>query len=269
MTVQRHIMIVDGNAGRRTDLARGVARFGYGVVQSATAEAAAQMLARASRADLLLVEAALPDSSGRELTAHLRRRGLLLPAILLADTASEDDLVRGLDAGADDYLVRPLRMRELAARIRSQFRVSIGREESDLQVGVLTFRPSTRTAFHPFLTHPVRLTEKEAALLGRLCRAEGRPVSRQTLLREVWGYSPNVSSHTVETHVYRLRRKIEGAVGTPPIVLNDEGGYRLATFESLVEETTVDDAADVDMPPARWKQPALASSSLVLAGAAR
>lgn len=268
MTVQRHIMIVDGNAGRRTDLAREVARFGFAVIQAATAEAATQALTRAGRADLLLVEAALPDSSGRELIARQRRRGLLLPAILLADMASEDDLVRGLDAGADDYLLRPLRMRELAARIRSQFRVSIGREETDLHVGVLTFRPSTRTAFHPFLTHPVRLTEKEAALLGRLCRAEGRPVSRQTLLREVWGYSPNVSSHTVETHVYRLRRKIEGAAGTPPIVLNDEGGYRLAGFEPVVDDMAVDEAAEADGPAPAWNPRGVVSPLLVLAGAA-
>jgi DNA-binding response OmpR family regulator len=270
MTVQRHIMIVDGNAARRSDLAREAARFGYGVIQAATAEAAARTLTRARGADLLLVEAALPDSGGRDLIAQLRRRGLLLPAILLADAASEDDLVRGLDAGADDYLVRPLRLRELAARIRSQFRISIGREETDLHVGVLTFRPTTRTAFHPFLTHPVRLTEKEAALLGRLCRAEGRPVSRQTLLREVWGYSPDVSSHTVETHVYRLRRKIEGAVGTPPILLNDEGGYRLATFESVLDEMGVDDVAvdEADMPAQAWNRKVAVSPLLVLAGVA-
>jgi DNA-binding response OmpR family regulator len=250
----RNILIVDSNTAARTDLAREVARLGYIVSQAATGEAASLALTRTSRADLVLVDSDLADGDGHALIARLRRRGAMMPAILLADAASEDDVVEGLDAGADDFLIRPLRPRELAARIRAQFRVSLSREESDMQVGVLTYRPASRTAFQPFLPHPVRLTEKEAALLVRLCRAEGRPVSRDTLLREVWGYSPNVSSHTVETHVYRLRRKIEGGANTPRIVLSDEGGYRLATVEAQ------EDAMAATAPPP-WS-PAPAPPSL-------
>ncbi len=263
MIAQRHILIVDGNANSRAELTREVNRLGYTASYAVTAEAAWLALARANRADLVLVDAVLPDGSGRDLVARLRRRGLMLPAILVSDGATEDEVVWGLDAGADDYVVRPLRMRELAARIRAQFRVSVSREDTDLQVGALTFRPSTRPAFHPFLPRPVRLTEKEAALLARLCRAEGRPVSRQTLLREVWGYSPNVSSHTVETHVYRLRRKIEGTAGMPPLVLNDEGGYRLATFETAAEEVVEDRATAPS-----WAKASVVSPLLVLAGVA-
>ncbi len=239
MNALKHILIVDGNAAARTELGRDIARHGYSVGYVPTAEAALLVLARAGRADLVLVETDLPDCDGSDLVGRLRRRGVMLPVILLADSATEDDIVRGLDAGADDVVVRPLRMRELVARIRAQLRATACHEEGDLKVGVLTFRPATRIAVHPFLPRPVRLTEKEAALLGRLCRAEGRPVSRQTLLREVWGYSPNVSSHTVETHIYRLRRKIEDGVGTPPIVLSDEGGYRLATGEAMAPEPIV------------------------------
>ena len=234
MTV-RHILIVDGDPTTRSELGRELARLGYSVGYAGTCEAASLALARATRADLALVASELPDGDGRDLIIRLRRRGAMLPMILVADSASEDEIVGGLDAGADDFLERPLRIRELAARIRAQLRATVGHEESDLKVGVLTFRPATRLAAHPFLPQPVRLTEKEAALLGRLCRAEGRPVSRQTLLREVWGYSPNVSSHTVETHIYRLRRKIEGDGGSPPILLSEEGGYRLATYEPPAE----------------------------------
>jgi DNA-binding response OmpR family regulator len=255
MTV-RHILIVDGDQTARTELGRELSRNGFSVGYANTAEAASLALARATRADLALVAADLPDGDGRDLIHRLRRRGAMLPMILVADSAGEDEVVCGLDAGADDFLVRPLRPRELAARIRAQLRVTVGHDESDLKVGVLTFRPATRVAVHPFLSQPVRLTEKEAALLGRLCRAEGRPVSRQTLLREVWGYSPNVSSHTVETHIYRLRRKIEGNSGTPPILLSEEGGYRLATHEPAVEAQAARPA------PATWTQaphaPALA-----------
>jgi DNA-binding response OmpR family regulator len=265
MNASKQILIVDGDAKARAELAREVGRLGYTVSSAPTAEAASLALARQGRADLVLIETGLPDGDGRDLVGRLRRRGVLLPVILLSAAATEDDVVRGLDAGADDYLVRPLRIRELAARIRAQLRVSIGREESDLQVGALIYRPSTRTAFHPFLPHPARLTEKEAALLARLCRAEGRPVSRQTLLREVWGYNPNVSSHTVETHIYRLRRKIEGAQGTPPIVLSDGGGYRLATIE-LAEVAAGPHPAS---PVWAASAPALRAPRLVLAGAVR
>jgi DNA-binding response OmpR family regulator len=264
MTAPRHILIVDGDATSRAELAREMARLGYTVGHAASAEAAALALARHRHADLVLIETDLPDGDGRELVARLRRRGVMLPMLLLSATASEDAVVAGLDAGADDYLVRPLRPRELVARIRAQLRVAVGLEETDLRVGLLTYRPSTRTAFQPFLPQPVRLTEKEAALLARLCHAEGRPVSRETLLREVWGYSPNVSSHTVETHVYRLRRKIEGGSGTPPVVLNDEGGYRLATIDSPAAEAPRRSAvAEV------WAAPVLHAPVLALAGAVR
>jgi DNA-binding response OmpR family regulator len=244
----RHILIVNGDIAARTALGREIARLDHTVSYAAGGEDAARALSRSTRPDLALIETDLPDCDGQDLVARLRRRGALLPLILLADAANEDDVVCGLDAGADDFLVRPLRMREVAARIRAQFRATVGHEEDDLKVGILTFRPAMRVAVHPFLAAPVRLTEKEAALLARLCRAEGRAVSRQTLLREVWGYSPNASSHTVETHIYRLRRKIEGT-GTPPIVLNDDGGYRLAT-EAEQMAPAESDGWNAPMPPA-------------------
>lgn len=260
MNAPKHILIVDGDAAARTELGREIGRLGYSVSYATTAEDASRALVRATRPDLALIKAELPDCNGHELVARLRRRGALLPLILLADFASEDDIVWGLDAGADDYVTRPLRIRELVARIRAQLRASICQEPGDLRVGLLTFRPATRTVVHPFLPRPVRLTEKEAALLGRLCRAEGRSVSRETLLREVWGYSPTVSSHTVETHVYRLRRKIEGGPSVPPILLSDDGGYRLATGEAakpLLDE----------MGPASWAVSPLAPAGLALATA--
>jgi DNA-binding response OmpR family regulator len=232
MSASRHLLIVDGNAATRTELAREIGRLGYVVSSAPTAEAAFLALGRADNPDMVLVDSALPDATGRELVARMRRRGVMQPVILIADSASEDEVVAGLDSGADDFMVRPLRLRELGARIRAQLRVSMNRDEADMRIGMLTFRPATRTAFQPFLAQPVQLTEKEAALLGRLCRAEGRPVARDTLLREVWGYSPNAASHTVETHIYRLRRKIEGNPASPQLIVNDQGGYRLAAHEA-------------------------------------
>lgn len=228
MTTPRHILIVDGDPGTRGALAREVARLGYGVTQArSAADATSAALFLMAGIDLMLIDTDLPDGDGRELVARLRKRGVAVPMIVLSSADAEDDVVWGLDAGADDYIVRPVRPRELAARIRGQFRAAASPGDGDIRIGPVTYRPETRTVYRPGLARPTRLTEKEAALLLRLCGAGGRPVSRQTLLREVWGYSPAVSSHTVETHIYRLRRKIEPEAGRSMLLLNENGGYRL------------------------------------------
>jgi DNA-binding response OmpR family regulator len=228
MSTPRHILIVDGNPTARCELAREIGRLGYGTTQAASAaDATSVALFLTSQVDLMLIDTDLPDADGRELVSRLRRRGVAVPVIVLSSAGAEDDVVWGLDAGADDYMVRPLRPRELAARIRAQFRVAVAPDDTDIRIGPLIYRPASRTVYRPGMVRSIRLTEKEAALLLRLCGAEGKPVSRQTLLREVWGYSPAVSSHTVETHIYRLRRKIEPGDGTPVLLLNEDGGYRL------------------------------------------
>jgi DNA-binding response OmpR family regulator len=228
MSNRRNILIVDANRAAREALAGQLATFGFGVLHAGSAaEVAPLLLMRAARIDLALIETDLPDGDGRELVSRLRRRNAVLPLILLSALASEDDVVWGLDAGADDFVIRPLRVRELVARIRAQFRSADVREDGDLRIGPVVFRPTSRTLLHPDLPCAVKLTEKESALLMRLCRADGRPVSRQALLHEVWGYSPTASSHTVETHIYRLRRKIEPRPDSPCLLVSETGGYRL------------------------------------------
>jgi DNA-binding response OmpR family regulator len=96
-----------------------------------------------------------------------------------------------------------------------------------LIIGPYHFRPGARTLTEPTSNQRVRLTEKEAGVLKHLYRAGATPVSRQTLLREVWGYSTGASTHTVETHIYRLRRKIEPDIANARILVNEDGGYRL------------------------------------------
>jgi len=227
MHTQRTILIVDGNASARTALASELAASGFAVIQATcAAEVAGRTLGREGPPDLLIIDCALPDSHGRDVVAGLRRAGSAVPVILLAAEADEDDIVSGLDAGADDFLVRPTRERELAARVRALLR-SAARDAGEIRVGPALFDPATRRLSHPAAGRPLRLTEKEAALLMRLCRADGEPVTRQTLLREVWGYSPAASSHTVETHIYRLRRKIEPTPDSPALLVSESGGYRL------------------------------------------
>ena len=252
MNIQRHILIADSHRESRTALAADLAECGYTVSHTGSgAEAVGLVLNRSASIDLLLLHTDLADADGRDVVTRLRRRGVGLPVMLMSDSAAEDEVVQGLDAGADDFIVRPVRPRELAARVRVQLRASATREDAELRIGPAVFRPASRTLVHPDVVRPLKLTEKETALLLRLYRAEGRAVSRQTLLREVWGYSPDVSSHTVETHSYRLRRKIEPTLQSPALLLSESGGYRLALEVAAGVLVMAGDA-----PPPGWKLPA-------------
>ncbi len=265
MSTQRHILIADSDGDERAALARELTTAGYSVSEAATgSEAMALAFSRAARIDLMLLHTDLPDADGREVVSRLRRRGISVPVILISDSANEEDVVWGLDAGADDFVVRPLRARELAARMRAQLRAGAAREDAEIRIGPAVFRPASRTMVHPDIARPLKLTEKETALLLRLCRADGRAVSRQTLLREVWGYSPDVSSHTVETHIYRLRRKIEPSPNSPALLVNEHGGYRLCPPGVETPGWELEPAGGA----ATWQRP-LARPSMVTAGMLR
>ncbi len=262
MNTPRQIMIVDSNPNARRDLARDLTGLGYAVMQvGSAAEADARALFLAAQIDLIILDTVLEDGDGLDLVARLRGRGVGIPIILLSAFATEDHVVRGLDAGADDYIVRPPPPREFAARIRAQFRIAMTPDAGDIRIGPVIYRPGDRTVLCPGRGSRTRLTEKEAALLLRLCSAGGLPVSRQTLLREVWGYSASVSSHTVETHVYRLRRKIEPGDGQD-LLVNEAGGYRLCL------SGTPDTASAAVGPSGTWTMPGLRHRALAQAVAA-
>jgi len=252
MVGAKHILIVDDDRALCAALAMALEADGEfrAVTTGGVAEALARALARDTQFDAILLDLDLPDGNGTELCARLRRGGIRVPVIMLTGATAEEDVVRGLDAGANDYVMKPFRLAELTARLRAQIRAHETSEDAVLVIGPYHFRPGQRSLQSPGENRRIRLTEKETAVLKFLYRCAGKPVGRQTLLREVWGYNPNVSSHTVETHIYRLRRKIEGAQGTPPIVLSDEGGYRLATAEAMDPDVVVHAAS-------AWVAPAL------------
>jgi DNA-binding response OmpR family regulator len=124
-------------------------------------------------------------------------------------------------------MVKPFRLAELTARLRAQIRAHETSEDAVLVIGPYHFRPGSRSLHDPLENRRIRLTDKEAAVLKYLYRSGGKPVGRQTLLREVWGYAKGASTHTVETHIYRLRRKIEPEATSVRILVNEDGGYRL------------------------------------------
>jgi DNA-binding response OmpR family regulator len=175
--------------------------------------------------DLVILDVGLPDMDGRDACKAMRRNGYAGPVIMLTGQSSESDTILGLESGANDYVAKPFRFSVLLARIRAHLRQHEHSEAAVFKIGPYTFRPSLKLLVLD--DRKVRLTEMEASILKYLYRAGARPVDRDVLLREVWGYSPGATTHTVETHIYRLRQKIERDPSRAEILVTEETGYRL------------------------------------------
>jgi DNA-binding response OmpR family regulator len=229
MPGDRPILIIDDDNTLREMLVEQLEVDGeFAAAEAGTiSEAEAMVTARDARFDALILDVTLPDGDGRDLCASLRKAGLRMPIIMLTGSDDEADVVRGLDAGANDYIAKPFRLAELLARLRAQVRIFENSEDAVFTIGPYTFRPSAKLLQEPVKNRRIRLTEKEAAILKFLYRAGTRPVARQVLLNEVWGYNANVTTHTLETHIYRLRQKIEPDPGNARLLVTEGGGYRL------------------------------------------
>jgi DNA-binding response OmpR family regulator len=229
MSLARPILIVEDDATLRATLAEQIAMQGEFVAEEAAsaAEAAAKLADPDVRYDAILLDIGLPDADGREFCAKLRRDGKTIPVIMLTGADAEQDVVRGLEAGANDYVAKPFRLSELLARLRAQLRVFDNSEDAVFTIGHYLFRPSARLLLDPGKNRKVRLTDKECRILKYLLRANAAPVDRNTLLADVWGFSSGVTTHTLETHIYRLRQKMELDPANPQLLLTDRGAYRL------------------------------------------
>jgi len=184
-------------------------------------------LAKKEHFDLLILDVGLPDMDGRELCRLLRRSEVKSPIIMLTAADSEADTILGLDSGANDYIAKPFRLGVLLARIRAQLRQHERSEDAIFTLGPYNFRPAAKVLIDPDTSKKVRLTEKETAILKYLFRAGDNAIGREELLNEVWGYNSGVTTHTLETHVYRLRQKIERDPSNAVILVTEPGGYRL------------------------------------------
>jgi DNA-binding response OmpR family regulator len=229
MSLARPILIVEDDATLRATLAEQIAMQGEFVAEEAAsaAEAAAKLADPDVRYDAILLDIGLPDADGREFCAKLRRDGKTIPVIMLTGADAEQDVVRGLEAGANDYVAKPFRLSELLARLRAQLRVFDNSEDAVFTIGHYLFRPSARLLLDPGKNRKVRLTDKECRILKYLLRANAAPVDRNTLLADVWGFSSGVTTHTLETHIYRLRQKMELDPASPQLLLTERGAYRL------------------------------------------
>ena len=202
------LLIVDDEADLRDTLSEQLKLTGdFDVSTVGTASSAIEAV-RSDRIDLVIMDVGLPDIDGREAVRVMRRNGFRAPILMLTGHTEDADTIQGLEAGANDYIIKPFRFAVLLARIRAQLRQHEASEDAVLSVGQYTFRPGAKLLVDNKGSR-LKLTEKETAILRFLYRAEDQVVTRETLLAEVWGYNANVTTHTLETHIYRLRQKIE------------------------------------------------------------
>jgi len=227
MTAGRKILIVDDDAALRQSLSEQLEL--HEEFKVAQAETANQALEQAKQQyfDAILLDVGLPDMDGRELCRLMRRNAVRSPILMLTGADGEADTILGLDAGANDYITKPFRLNVLLARLRAQLRQHEQSEDAVFTIGPYTFRPSAKLLLDVAGRKKVRLTEKETSILKYLYRAGSRTVGRDALLNEVWGYNAGVTTHTLETHVYRLRQKIERDPAHAEILVTEPGGYRL------------------------------------------
>ena len=222
----RKILIVDDDADLLHMLVEQIAlhdEFEAVPVDSGTKAVSA---AKAEQVDLVIMDVGLPDIDGREVVRILRKDGFKSPIIMLTGHDTDSDTILGLESGANDYVTKPFRFAVLLARIRAQLRQHEASEDAVFTIGPYSFRPSAKVLLSS-KNQKIRLTEKETAILRFLYRAGQTAMSRETLLQDVWGYNSGVTTHTLETHIYRLRQKIENDAANPTILVTEVGGYKL------------------------------------------
>jgi DNA-binding response OmpR family regulator len=220
------ILIIDDDEDLREQLSDQLAL--HEEFQSITAGSAAEGMARAKaeNADLILLDVGLPDMDGREACKLLRKNGFKGPVIMLTAQDSDSDMILGLESGANDYVTKPFKFAVLLARIRAQLRQHEQSEDAIFSIGHYSFKPASKVLIDE-RGSKIRLTEKETSILKFLYRAGEKVVSREVLLHEVWGYNPSVTTHTLETHIYRLRQKIEKDPSNAELLVTETGGYKL------------------------------------------
>ncbi len=226
MSTARKILIIEDDEDLQEQLRDQLALHEEFTAVTATTAAKGLEIAKSEHVDLVLLDIGLPDMDGRETCKLLRKNGFKSPVIMLTGQDSDSDVILGLDAGANDYVAKPFRFAVLLARIRAQLRQHEQSEDAVFTIGPYTFKPAAKMLIDESGAK-VRLTEKETSILKYLYRAGEKVVTRDVLLHEVWGYNAGVTTHTLETHIYRLRQKIEKDPSSAELLVTETGGYKL------------------------------------------
>jgi DNA-binding response OmpR family regulator len=226
MAQAKTILIIDDDADLRALLREQLELHEEFAAETAANASEGMRLAKESRPELILLDVDLPDMDGREALKLMRSGGVSAPVIMLTAASGDSDTILGLESGANAYVTKPFKFNVLLAHIRAQLRSHEQSEDAVYKIGPYEFRPAAKVLLDA-KGKKVRLTDKETNILKYLYRAGGKVISREELLTEVWGYNAGVTTHTLETHVYRLRQKIEADPSNAKLLITEAGGYRL------------------------------------------
>jgi DNA-binding response OmpR family regulator len=224
----RRILVVDDESLIRKTVRLTCEKEGYTVEEAETGRAALEKLEQV-KPDVVLLDLMLPDISGFDVCRDIRRAGSRVPVIILSAKTEEIDVVVGLEIGADDYIIKPFRPRELLARIAAHLRKATQLAQTDDE-GRMVFKELTidlneRRVYKE--EEEVNLTHTEFDLLSFLATNAGKVLSREKILNSVWGYEYPIETRVIDVHVRNLRRKIEVDASNPRHILAVPGvGYR-------------------------------------------
>ncbi len=220
------LLIVDDDAYLRASLRQQFVAEGFHNIFDAGSVIALNAALKDVNPDLILLDIQMPDGNGVDICKRLRIDGFTKPIVMLTDKNAESDIIEGLEAGANDYVTKPLRMGELLERIHIQLQQFQAACDIKFELAELNFTPAKKMLHKTGCERMQTLTEKETKILQVLHRAFPESATKDKLLTEVWGMRDGLTTHTLETHIYRLRQKIWQLTKTP-IVITTENGYRL------------------------------------------
>jgi DNA-binding response OmpR family regulator len=219
-----HLLIVEDDIQLADVVRRGLARDGQTADVCANGDDAV-LQAELNEYDGIILDVMLPGLNGLEVLRHLRAGGITTPILMLTARDSVEDVVAGLEAGADDYLTKPFAFRELRARLQSIMRRASGSASSQLQAGDIVVDVSTQEVLRAGVRVP--MTNREYQVLEYLMHNRGRVLSRSMIEEHVWGYDYEGISNTVDVHIRRLRRKLDRLGESSIIETVRNAGYRL------------------------------------------
>jgi DNA-binding response OmpR family regulator len=224
----RSILLVEDDPALALGLSDSLRFEGYRVVHTSKGEKAIE-LARSESVDCVILDLMLPDMNGYQVCETIRERDPILPILMLTARGQEADKIRGLEAGADDYMTKPFSIGELVARLRALFRRagrSVRPSSAEIKIGDINIETGAQTLTRGSET--THLSFYEVELLKFLWEREGEPVSRDEILEKIWGLEAGPNNRTVDNFIVKLRRKIEPKPDRPVHILTVYGvGYKL------------------------------------------
>jgi DNA-binding response OmpR family regulator len=228
MQAERKILLIEDDKDLREALARQFTLHEEFEIEHVGTASEGIQKSESARPDLIILDVELPDMDGRDACRLMRKHKVSVPILMLTGQTTDVDAILGLDAGANDYIAKPIRFPVLLARVRAHIRIHEQSDEASFRFGPYEFRPSAKVLVDED-QRKIRLTEKETDILRYLYRVAGKTVTREELLGEIWGYNAQVTTHTLETHMYRLRQKLEPNPGVSRYLITEANGYSLQT----------------------------------------